>query len=263
MTVPFGDGLRARVSPGDGDPVLWFHGYTMDSRVWSTLWELLPGPHHIGIDLPGHGTSRPLRTGEDLDTLAETIGAVAVESGVRRLVAMSFGTILALQVAIRRPDAFDTLVLAAPGLAGGPTDPLVEMRYATLTLIHSRFGPGPHMTRSWMRTPPDLFAGVNRRPRLKAAIAAIIDDHRWTELGDGAMTGLTAACQDERALSRITAATHVVLGSAELPAFRRCAGVIRDAVPGATVSEVPDAGHLVLLEKPARVAPIIGRALRS
>lgn len=255
-------GIHTRVREGDGDPVLWFHGYTMDSRVWAPLWELVPG-HHIAIDLPGHGASRPLRTDESLDGLADTLATLAVDAGARRLVAMSFGTVVALQVALRRPGAFDTVVLSAPGLAGGPTDPLVEMRYATLSLIHARHGPGPHMTRSWMRSPPDLFAGVNARPPVRDAVAAVIDDHGWAELTSGAMTSLVDTCQDAAALSRITATTHVILGSEELPAFRACATVIAGAVPHCTVTEVPGAGHLALLEEPALVAPIITRALRS
>lgn len=262
-TVLLGDGIRATVSRGDGDGVLWFHGYTMDATVWPPLWDLLPGWRHIGLDLPGHGGSRPLRAGDDLDSLADMIGGLAVGAGVRHLVAMSFGTVLALQVAIRHPRQFATLVLSAPALAGGPHDRRVELRYEMLALLHSRLGPGPHMTALWMSTPPDIFAGVNARPQLRESMASVIDRHGWAELHGGAMMALTSGTQDAEALRQIGADTLIVLGSGELAAFRQCAELIEAAVPRARCAEVRGAGHLALVEVPGAVAPMIDAHLRD
>src|SRR5262245_51575468 len=112
--------------PGESDKVLWIHGYTVDSTVWQDLWALLPGWHHIGIDLPGHGGSRQLQDGEDLPSLGRDLGQLALEHDVRHLVALSFGTVIALQIAIEFPTSFASMVLGAPALAGGPQDPEVE-----------------------------------------------------------------------------------------------------------------------------------------
>ena len=85
---------------GGGDGVLWIHGYTLNAGIWAELWRLLPGWRHIGIDLPGHGRSAPLAPGETLRGLARRLNRLAAEQGVRHLVALSFGGMIALQMAI-------------------------------------------------------------------------------------------------------------------------------------------------------------------
>ena len=69
-------GLALREQPGAGEAVLWLHGYTMDSRIWEEAWALLPGPRHLGLDLPGHGGSPPA-PGLDLPALGRRVAEVA------------------------------------------------------------------------------------------------------------------------------------------------------------------------------------------
>src|SRR4029077_8416311 len=65
---PLGLGTR---STGSGPTVLWIHGYTLDSSLWADLWQRLPGYRHIGVDLPGHGSSGPVPAGLTLPALAQ------------------------------------------------------------------------------------------------------------------------------------------------------------------------------------------------
>ncbi|MGB4836918.1 MAG: alpha/beta fold hydrolase, partial [Nostocoides sp.] len=102
---------------GDGPGVLWLHGYTMRAQVWEPLWALLPGWRHLGLDLPWHGESRDLRAGEELGALADTVVQHLSAQGVNHVVALSFGTVLAAEMAIRHPGAVASWVLAAPALA--------------------------------------------------------------------------------------------------------------------------------------------------
>lgn len=257
------DGIRALVRQGDGEAVLWFHGYTMNSSVWQDIWSLLPEWHHIGIDLPGHGASRPLSPSDDLDAIADVIADLALAHGVRHLVALSFGTIIALQAAIRRPDAFASVVLSAPAVLGGPHEVEVEARYVELARLYHQKGPGPHMTELWMRSPPDIFRGVNGRPELGRRLATVIDRHSWEEMANFAMRGLTVGRQGLEELARISSSTLVLLGSDDLPAFRLCGQLISAAVPNCHEVEVPGAGHLALLEEPEACASIIDAHLRS
>lgn len=252
-----GDGLAVHVAGDPGERVLWFHGYTMDSSVFAELWDRLPGFTHVGVDLPGHGRSRPVAPGDTLAALAAEVAAGAEREGIRHLVGLSFGTLLALQVAATRPAAFASLVLAAPALAGAPHDPDVERRYVDLALLYRRAGPGPHLRELWMRDPPDLFRHVNRRPALAARLAAVIDRHGWTELGGTGMRGFTEPAQDDALVARVRASTLIVLGEDELPAHRSCAARIARTVPSCEVAMVAGAGHLVLLEEPDVVAPVV------
>ena len=135
--VNFGDGLAARIVPGPGTKVLWIHGYTLDSSSWQTLWELLPDWYHIGIDLPGHGSSLPLGVGDDLQSLARRVGQLALEHEVQHLVALSFGTLIALQIAIEFPSAFSSLIL------GVIESPAFQMGRVEATVAPGDGGTGP------------------------------------------------------------------------------------------------------------------------
>jgi pimeloyl-ACP methyl ester carboxylesterase len=244
------DGLAVHERPGEGDAILWLHGYTLDSSSWQEIWARLPGWRHIGVDLPGHGSSRPLHERDDLRSLAASLGRLIREQRVRHVVALSFGTVVGLQVAIDHPSTLASLTLAAPALAGGPQDPDVELLYGRLAEEYHARGPGPHLRRLWMGEPPFLFEGARRHPERWQALCALIDRHRWLELEDGAMQRLRSPEQRERDLRPITAATLVLLGERELPVFRRCAEIIRRSIPGAQREYLPDVGHLCLLEAP-------------
>jgi pimeloyl-ACP methyl ester carboxylesterase len=251
-----GAGLAGRVRPGDGPAVLWLHGYTMDSRVWDELWDELPGHEHVGVDLPGHGASPPLEVG-DLPALGRRVARLARALDARRLVALSFGTVLALQAAIEDPSAFASITLAAPALAGGPEDPAARVRYLQLAELHRRYGPGPHLTALWLRSPPHIFSVLRAFPDRFERVAAIIAEHRWTELGDPRTQRLAATPHRKADLAHISASLLIVRGAAELPAFTRCAAVVRDAVPTAREVLLPGLGHLCLLEDPPAASAVL------
>ena len=252
-----GAGLRGVVF-GAGPGVLWLHGYTMDSLVWAPLWAQLPDYRHVGLDLPGHGDSRALRPGEGLAELADEIAEAAAAAGVRHVVGMSFGSVVALELALRHPGLATSWVLAAPAVIGAPTDPAVERRYLELWRAHAQRGPGPHLTALWVRTPPDIFAGVLARPPVAELVLARIDRHRWAELASGAMRRLTDRPQNLSGLARLApGALLVVIGEHELPVHRSAAHQLVGAVARARLEVVAGAGHLAPIEEPAVVAPLL------
>src|ERR1700724_1827317 len=114
--------------------VLWFHGFTMDSSLWRPLWQLLPGFRHIGVDLPGHGRSGPLRAGGTLPDLAARLAQVAEQQRARAVVALSFGSCVALQLAMAWPRLIDRLAIGAPTIAGAPAAAGTAPRNAELAL---------------------------------------------------------------------------------------------------------------------------------
>lgn len=259
---PLAEGLAARRRPGAGDQVLWIHGYTLDSTSWQDLWDRLPGWSHIGLDLPGHGASRPLAPDEDLPSLARCIGRAAAGEGVRHLVALSFGTIVALQVAIEHPGAFASITLGAPALGGGPQDPEAERLYAVLLDLYRQRGRGPHLDALWLGAESPVFRGLDRGSGLWRQIAALVERHGWGELATGAMGRLTAHPQSRRDLGSVRAAMLVLVGDRDMVAFRRSAEILRRSVPAAERLYLPGAGHLCLLEEPERTACLLSAHLR-
>jgi pimeloyl-ACP methyl ester carboxylesterase len=248
---------------GSGPAVLWLHGYTMDSSLWAELWELLPGFRHIGVDLPGHGASAPGPAGLTLPVLTAGLAAVAREADARRVVALSFGTIMALQLAIDFPDQVERLVVGAPTISGRPAEPGIPERYMALALLNRITGPGKGMTDLWMSAPPDIFRGTEQHPRLRERIRSVIGRHSWAELADGRFSKLTGHVQETEDLRRITADTLVVVGEEDMPAYHGHARTLGSAVPRCRLHEVPGAGHLCLLERAAEVAPVLAAQLAA
>jgi 3-oxoadipate enol-lactonase len=242
---------------GDGPAVLWLHGYTMRSDTWRELWSLLPGWRHVGVDLPGHGASPALEAGTTLREVAAAVAAVAAEHEARRVVALSFGTMVALQLAIDTPALVSHLVLAAPALAGGESEPGAEERYLELMQLYREGASAEALADCWMTSPPDIFAGTELRPMLRFRLRRVILRHRWTELGTGAMRTLTEEPQDDAQLARLAARLCVIVGGLDMPVTRAVSQYLVATVAGAGLTVLDDLGHLCLLEDPARAAPVV------
>jgi pimeloyl-ACP methyl ester carboxylesterase len=240
--------------------VLWLHGYTMTSAVWGPLWEQLPGRRHVAVDLPSHGHSREIRAGETLADLADLVADRARRYGLAHLVALSFGTVLAVEVAARHPDVFASWTLAAPALAGMPHGHAVEHRYVELADLYRSRGAGRHMTTLWMSSPPAIFAGVNAREEVRSRVAEIVDGHSWAELASGTVRDLVARTQSAEDLAGVADRLTVVVGDADLIEHRACARTIVTHHPSARLEVVTGCGHLPLLEEPATVAPLLTAA---
>lgn len=254
--VPLDEGMGGIIR-GDGPAVLWIHGYTLDSSIWTDLWARLPGWQHIGLDLPGHGASPWLTLSQDLPTLARRIAAIAARLGARRLVGMSFGGMIALEVAAQAPDMFAALVLASPGLGGGPQDPHAQTRNLELMRRFQAGATAEELADLWMAAPPDIFRGAARQPELWRRLRDVITCHEWQELRGPTMGLLTGCPQGQKHLQGIQAATLLLLGDEDMDAFKRSAELIRRAIPRCRRHYLEGLGHLCLLEGPERTAALI------
>lgn len=244
---------------GAGRPVLWVHGYTLDSTLWKPLWRELPGWTHLGLDLPGHGRSRDLASTDRIGDFAAAVQAVADRYDVRDLCGLSFGGTVCLQLAVTLPHRFDRMVLCAPALPGGPVDQEAADCNQQLLRLHAERGVGRWLADRWLAEPPAIFSGARRHPELFAAIEDIVTSHRWGELALGCLVihdGLKLA-----KLAAVPTDTLVLLGDNDIPSFARTAELLRRKMQRVDVAYVAGAGHLAPLERPAAAATAIARFL--
>lgn len=110
--------MRALVG-GDGPPLVLVHGLTGAASNFVELAPLLATRFRVLVpELPGHGGSSPLPAAPNLDAFAERVRGVAAAEGMlpAAFVGHSLGALVALRLAMRRPQDVRALVLA--GAAG-------------------------------------------------------------------------------------------------------------------------------------------------
>lgn len=246
-----------------GRPLAWVAGYTMSSAVWKECWTAIPDRHHVGIDLPGHGTESGTTMPRTLAGWATHVVERMQTLGARDLVGLSFGSSIALQVALDHPGEVDRLVLAAPTLSGRVLDPDARTRYMTMARARARGISGRAMADLWMTGPPDIFTGLRRFSGRFEKVAEDIAEHSFTELSTGAMATLAMTRQESADLRRLTPRVLVLSGEQDMAEFRENATIITDHAPNATLVDLPDSGHLPLLEEPVRSAGHVEAFLRA
>src|SRR4051794_27873551 len=114
------DGVRLHyLEKGEGPPVVLIHGnvVTAEDYVWSGVFDRVARNHRvITIDRPGFGYSdRPQGSlwtaAHQADLLAQALDRLDIDQAV--VVGHSWGTLVALELALRFPDAVSGLVLLA------------------------------------------------------------------------------------------------------------------------------------------------------
>ena len=254
-------GIRLHAAGESGPAVLWVHGYTLDGTIFAPLWRRLPGYRHLAPDLPGHGASTAFSSADALEEMIDAVDRTARALGARRLVGLSFGGTVALEAALRAPERYDALVLASPGLLGGPVDPESATCHLELLELARSRGLGPWLAERWLSVPPAIFAGARRHPRLFARLEAIVRRHRFEELLAERMAALATSVRDPRDLRRIRSRVALLVGEDDMPAFKRTAELLRRELPDARRLYVAEAGHLSLLEAPETVAATLASIL--
>lgn len=103
---------------GDGEPILFIHGRTLDSRMWNPQIEYFRGRYKcITYDLNGFGRSEIPKDGYSrVQTLVELLKQIKVDKV--NVVSLSLGTHVALSTYFEYPKFFKSLTLLSPTIPG-------------------------------------------------------------------------------------------------------------------------------------------------
>lgn len=234
---------------GSGEPVLWISGLAISSEIFSPVIAAYAASHDcIRYDSRGAGRSPapwfPTSIPELAGDAVHLLDALEIDSA--HVYGLSMGGMVAQEMALRFPDRVRALVLGGT-THGGPRSVLPSPRIAAA--LASRGTPAALRAELVGRA---LFTPGFREREPDRVRSHLRDLGRHRTTARGLVSHLTAlASHDTRArLARITAPTLVLHGERDELTPADNARLLAQAIPGARLELVPNAGHLYLLERP-------------
>ncbi|MDN0199886.1 alpha/beta hydrolase [Streptomyces sp. S.PNR 29] len=225
-------------SEGAGDPLLLLHGGLCTNETWGAQRAALAAHYHLFLpERRGHGHTPDVDGPLSYQAMADdTIAFIeSVVGGPAHLVGWSDGGIVALLVAIARPDLTRKVVAMGATFLPGP-----QSFAAPETLDHmTPDAPDMAMFRDmYAATSPD---GAAHWPIVVAKVGDMIRTQPTISKGD---------------LGRIGAPTLVLVGDDDLATFEHTIALYR-AIPGSELAVVPGTSHALPMEKPEQVNRLI------
>ena len=248
---------------GEGRPVLCLHTAGADTRQWRHILndaELAAGHRFFAFDMPWHGKSLPpqgFETEEYLlttEVYIETVLAVAEALSLEKpiLAGCSMGGRIALQIAALHPKRFSGYI------AVEASD--FQPAWYDIDWFHRPDAHGGEMGAALVAT--------NISPPAPAA-------DRWAPLGRFMQSGpggfrgdLSFYTKDDSLIGRLalidTSRTpvHLLVGAYDLTCTPDDAKRTADAIPGATLTIMPELGHFPMSEHPQAFRPYFMDALK-
>jgi pimeloyl-ACP methyl ester carboxylesterase len=243
--------------------VVFLHGAQNDHSVWILQSRFLAHRGHgvLALDLPGHGRSGGTAL-PTVEAIADRVAEALAASGATRwlLVGHSMGSLVALEVARRSPDATRGVALIGTAFPMRVSDALLAAtreRPEEAIMMIDTWAHRPSITATQLRpgAPGPGFSNFEQKRRLMQRIAA--------RGGPDVMPTDFAACNAYagglEAAHALACPALFVLGRDDAMTPRRAAQPLIDACADATVVEVARCGHELMSEQPDAVRQALQR----
>ena len=242
---------------GSGHGLVFIHAGVADSRMWDAEFAAFQERFRVvRFDLRGFGRS-PMVPGSFAyhDDVVAVMDAAGVPTAT--LVGCSFGARVAMDACLANPSRVDRLVLVAPGLSSMDDDPDIQKfgeEEDALVEKGDLEGATELNLRMWVdgpfRRPGQVSSDVREQVRVMQ-----LDAFR-VPVPEGVHRVRLEPPADDR-LAEIGVPTLVIVGALDLPVKFRTAERIEGSIPGARRVVIPDAAHMVTLERPAEFQRIL------
>lgn len=224
---------------GDGDPMVLLHGGFCPVETFDGLTPGLAENYRVYMpERRGHGRTADVEGPITYDNMAQDTIAFMDAVGVSdaHVVGFSDGAVVALHVALDRPDLVRSLVLIGqPINHAGLSDGAREMLSSGLT--------------------PEALPPMLRE--LYSAVSPDGPEHFDVVFEKLAPTWKTEPSFEVADMERVSAPTLFLMGDADMVTVEHAREVV-NAIPDARLEVVPDATHGLPMEKPEVVSELIG-----
>jgi pimeloyl-ACP methyl ester carboxylesterase len=225
-------------------PVILIHGAGGHHLHWPPEIRRLTGQRMIAPDLPGHGKSDGVGRQSIADyaqCVLDLLDALYLHKAV--IVGHSMGAAIALSLALDHPRRVLGLGLIGGGARLRVSPDLIQNTASPSTLPHA------------LQAIAEMSFSPKVEPRLKQLAM-----QRMTATRSTVLNGDFLACDHfdvmER-LSKIRLPTLVMCGADDRMAPLRYSEYLSLSIKHAQLVVIPDAGHMVMIEKPKEVAGVL------
>jgi pimeloyl-ACP methyl ester carboxylesterase len=226
----------------DNPPLVLIHGAGGMHLYWPSEIRRLQGYCVYAIDLPGHGKSDVCDGQQTIEDYARYIVQWLESIQLRRAVFVghSMGSAIALILAIHHPEYVVGLGLLGAG-ARLRVNPELLNYAADLTTFYKA---------------SDLLVSCSFSPSTPAHLIELASK-RMEATRQSVLYGDLMACNRFDVMDRLVEvrkSTLVICGADDQMTPVRYAQYLSNSIPNGRLSVIPDAGHMVMLEKPHLVA---------
>ena len=235
---------------GTGEPLMLIAGLASDSQSWQSVIEEL-SRHFLVITPDNRGTGRTIP--QDIDTsiqqMADDCIALAEHLGFSsfNLLGHSMGGFIAMDIALRYPDAIKNLILAGTSTSNSKRNNALFSDW--VSILES----GMDKTQ-WFRT---LFYWLftehffeNSKTVNTALSYAVQYPYPQSTIAFKKQVKALKSFDCFGRCSGITARTLVIGGEKDILFPRDVSAALAQAIPGATLSIIEDAAHSIHMEQP-------------
>jgi pimeloyl-ACP methyl ester carboxylesterase len=243
---------------GAGDPLVYLHSAGGEAVGLTALEELAETFEVIAPIFPGFGESEGI---DDIDGMDDAVFHLLdlwelLDLDAPRLLGLSLGAWMALELAVRYPERVGRLVVVNPVglyLPDAPVDELFGRSPAELADM--LFVDQNHPIAAAMHAMEEFTGDVGKQVEIPIELVLPM----WKALGATARIGWDPYLHDPKLrgrLRRITAPTLVVAGDQDGLVPLAHAETYAAEIPGAELVVVADAAHWLIFEQPERLVAL-------
>lgn len=229
---------------GQGETLLFLHGFTCDHRMWRTQFDFFKTNNRVLIiDSRGHGKSEAPETDYSRDHRVEDTKLLLDELGIDKahIVGLSMGGSTLIGMAFKYPERLKSLSLISTGAAGhspGKKMGILDEIAQTKGIEAAK--------EKWMEWILSWFKG--RDPEIGQLMHDMTKDHSGAIWVDP-MRGKYPRTKDQDNVHRIAAPTLIIAGKLD-KAFLELSEELNQKIDNSKLIVFEEAGHMLNLEYP-------------
>ncbi len=226
--------------------VLLLHAFTLDSRMWEEDAKVLSENYHvIAIDFKGHGKSdAPLSGYTRDDRVADLRSFIKVLHLEKvHLVGLSYGGTTAIGLTLESPELVRSLTLIGTSAAGFK----IGSKMSKIDLIAREKGIEFAKER-WIKT--SVLWYRKDQQHIRELVELMMQEHSGAIWKDP-IRGNYPQLNDIEKVVSIKTPTKIIVGDSD-KMFLPLSEKLHELIPNSELAIIPNCGHLVNLESPAK-----------